>query len=81
MHFPGHLRQALCDWIEQGAPDVATVEVDYEPVQGPAERLLGRDGALHGHHPRRRLRRGRGPTPRLRHVGGSTAMAASDSEN
>jgi hypothetical protein len=41
-HYPGHLRGAFCDWIDEGMPNVATVEVNYEEQQWPAERLLGK---------------------------------------
>lgn len=42
MHYPGHLRQAFQDWIDAGRPAVATVEVNYEPQEVPAQRLLGK---------------------------------------
>jgi hypothetical protein len=42
MHYPGHLRDAFVQWLDEGRPDTATVEVDYEPRQWAAERLLGR---------------------------------------
>ena len=41
MHYPGHLRQAFESWIDAGRPGVATVEVNYEPQEVPAQRLLG----------------------------------------
>jgi hypothetical protein len=48
-HFPGHLRAAFCDWLEDGQcqagavcrPATAVVEENYEPTEWPARRLLG----------------------------------------
>jgi hypothetical protein len=41
VHKPGHIRQAFEDWIFAGRPEVATVEVRFEPRQVPARQLLG----------------------------------------
>jgi hypothetical protein len=41
-HYPGHLREAFCDWLEEGCPPLARVEVNYRPQTWPAERLLRR---------------------------------------
>ena len=41
MHSPGHIRQAFENWVDDGMPDVATVEVGYELRQVPASHLLG----------------------------------------
>ncbi len=32
-HYPGHLRAAFTDWIDDGQPDSALVEVDHEPTE------------------------------------------------
>jgi hypothetical protein len=40
MHYPGHIREAFTDWIYDGRPDMAIIEVDYEERQFPAEHLL-----------------------------------------
>jgi hypothetical protein len=40
MHFPGHLREAFCDWLEEGCPPLARVEIRYQAETWPAERLL-----------------------------------------
>jgi hypothetical protein len=42
MHYPGHLREAFCDWLDEGCPPLATVEVHYVPQQWRAEKLLRR---------------------------------------
>ena len=39
-HAPGHLREALYEWIEDGA-SAETVTVGYDEVEKPAEWLLG----------------------------------------
>jgi hypothetical protein len=41
MHYPSHLRSAFCEWVSEGMPDLATVEIDYEERQES-----GRDFAL-----------------------------------
>jgi hypothetical protein len=41
-HYPGHLREAFYNWLEQGRPPYAVVEVDYEPTSWTARQLLGR---------------------------------------
>ena len=40
-HYPGHLREAFTVWVEDGMPDTAAVEVNYEEECWPSERLLG----------------------------------------
>jgi hypothetical protein len=40
-HIPTHLRRSFYEWIEEGTPPAASVEVDDEPQVWPAERLLG----------------------------------------
>jgi len=30
-HYPGHLREAFCDWLDEGCPPLARVEVNYRP--------------------------------------------------
>lgn len=42
MHYPGHLREAFCEWLDEGCPPLAKVEVRYVPETWPAERLLRR---------------------------------------
>jgi hypothetical protein len=42
MHYPGHLREAFCDWLDEGCRPLAAVEVNYEQETWTAERLLGR---------------------------------------
>jgi hypothetical protein len=42
MHFGGHLREAFGDWVDDGMPDNAAVELNYELVSLTAEKLLGR---------------------------------------
>ena len=42
MHYGTHMRQAFCDWVDEGMPPLAAVEVNYEPVTWPADKLLGR---------------------------------------
>lgn len=42
MHYGGHLRDAFLEWLEDGCPPTATVEVKYEPKTWEAERLLRR---------------------------------------
>jgi hypothetical protein len=42
MHYPGHLREAFCDWLDEGCPPLASVEVNYQPQTWAAERLLRR---------------------------------------
>jgi hypothetical protein len=41
MHYGGHLREALSEWVCDGMPATATAERRYEDVHGPAEKLLG----------------------------------------
>ena len=41
MHYPGHIREAFEEWVEAGMPPIAALEVQYEPRQVPASRLLG----------------------------------------
>jgi hypothetical protein len=40
-HFPGHLRDAFAGWVDEGMPAEAVVEVNYERVDWPPDRLLG----------------------------------------
>jgi hypothetical protein len=42
MHYPGHVRDAFVEWAEAGFPEVATIEVDYEPRKEPAVVFLRR---------------------------------------
>jgi hypothetical protein len=42
MHYPGHLREAFGDWLDEGCPPLAKVEVGYVPQTWPAEKLLRR---------------------------------------
>jgi hypothetical protein len=42
MHYGMHMREAFCDWLEEGCPPLASVEVNYEPQVWSAERLLRR---------------------------------------
>jgi hypothetical protein len=42
MHYGRHPRQAFCDWIDEGCPPLATVEVNYRPRVWTAEQLLQR---------------------------------------
>jgi hypothetical protein len=42
MHYPGHLREAFLDWVEDGCPPTAVVEVEHEPVTMPADTFLYR---------------------------------------
>jgi hypothetical protein len=42
MHYPGHLREAFCDWLDEGCPPLARVEVNYGPQTWAADRLLRR---------------------------------------
>jgi hypothetical protein len=42
MHFGGHLRDAFCDWVEEGMPPLVECEEHYEPITWTAEQLLGR---------------------------------------
>jgi hypothetical protein len=42
MHYPGHMREAFCDWLADGCPPLASVEVNYELQTWTAERLLRR---------------------------------------
>src|SRR6266852_3241817 len=45
MHYPSHLRDRFCQWVEEGMPETATVEIDYEVKDEPARdfafRFLG----------------------------------------
>jgi hypothetical protein len=45
MHYPGHLRDRFCQWVTEGMPETATVEIDYEVMEEPARdfalRFLG----------------------------------------
>lgn len=41
-HYGTHLREAFCDWLDEGRPPLAQVEVNYEPQTWEAERLLRR---------------------------------------
>lgn len=41
-HYPGHLREAFYNWLDQGQPPYAMVEVRYEPTNWTPEALLGR---------------------------------------
>lgn len=45
MHYPGHLRDRFCQWVTEGMPETATVEIDYEVSEEPAHdfafRFLG----------------------------------------
>lgn len=40
-HFPGHIRDAFTNWVESRMPEVATIEIRYQPHEVPARRLLG----------------------------------------
>ena len=40
MHYPGHKRDRFCEWVEDGFPAVAVVEVNYEERRIPAEEML-----------------------------------------
>jgi len=42
MHYPGHLREAFLDWLDEDCPPAARVEVGYRPQTWPSERLLRR---------------------------------------
>ena len=42
MHYPNHIRQAFENWLDAGMPDVAILEVSYEPTEIPARQLLGK---------------------------------------
>ena len=42
MHYPGHLREAFVEWLDEGCRPLARVEVRYEPQTWEAERLLRR---------------------------------------
>ena len=39
-HYPGHVRDAFLAWIEDGYPETATIEKNYEPHDIPADELL-----------------------------------------
>jgi hypothetical protein len=45
MHYPSHLRDRFCQWVEEGMPEAATVEINYEVREEPARdfafRFLG----------------------------------------
>ena len=41
MHYGNHLRQAFCDWVDEGLPPLAACEESYRPVTWPAAKLLG----------------------------------------
>jgi hypothetical protein len=41
-HYGTHLREAFCDWLDEGCPPLARVEVNYEPQTWEADRLLRR---------------------------------------
>jgi hypothetical protein len=40
MHYGTHLREAFCDWLDEGCPPLAAVEEDYRLTTWPSERLL-----------------------------------------
>jgi hypothetical protein len=40
-HYPSHLREAFCEWLDADCP-AARVEVNYEPQIWPADRFLRR---------------------------------------
>lgn len=42
MHFGTHWREALYEWLDEGCPPLAQVEVDHQTQTWPAERLLRR---------------------------------------
>ena len=42
MHYGTHMRQAFCDWIDEGMPPLAGCEENYTPITWTAEKLLGR---------------------------------------
>jgi hypothetical protein len=42
MHYGTHLREAFCEWLDQGCPPLASVEVDYQPRTWTSDRLLRR---------------------------------------
>jgi len=35
MHYPSHLRERFCQWVSEGMPETATVEIDYEVMEEP----------------------------------------------
>jgi hypothetical protein len=39
VHYPGHLRDAFLDWLDEGCPPLARVEVNHEPQTWTAEQL------------------------------------------
>jgi hypothetical protein len=41
-HYPGFVRDAFVEWADDGFPDIATVEVNYEPQKEAADRFLRR---------------------------------------
>ena len=41
-HFPGHLRSAFEQWLDDDMPDQATIDINYEDVAEPAPRFLAR---------------------------------------
>jgi len=42
MHYPTHLRDAFLEWIDDGMPDAATLEVNYEELEESADVFLRR---------------------------------------
>ncbi len=42
MHYGTHLRQAFCDWVDEGLPAIATVEVNYEPTSMDWDQFMRR---------------------------------------
>jgi hypothetical protein len=42
MHYGGHMREAFEQWVYDGLPDTARLEVDYAEVEWPATKFLGR---------------------------------------
>lgn len=40
MHYGTHMRNAFYNWLDEGCPPAASVEVHYQPQVWPAERLL-----------------------------------------
>lgn len=44
MHYSGHVREAFANWVYEGMPETATVEVDYEEQEFSSEELVGEMG-------------------------------------
>ncbi len=42
MHYASHLRDAFNEWVDEGMPETARLEVDYVEVEWPARKFLGR---------------------------------------